>query len=88
MSPSGSVKYPGRSSVVVSPTGTVSVGTTPMATGGRLGTVTANSRVAARPSVSVAVTVTVVLPFAIAVTVAMPWETETPTRAVSAATAR
>ena len=63
--------------VMVSPTATVCAGIAPSATGGRLGTVTPNSCMAARPSVSVAVTVTVASPLATAVIVTVLSDTVT-----------
>ena len=67
----------------MSPTSIVRPSIEPSATGARLGTVTVNSCVAVRPSVSVAVTDTVAVPFATAVTVSASPDTATPATSVA-----
>ena len=74
-SPSGSLKWRASSSVTVRPASIVRSPIASVASGGRLGTVTVNAWVAARPSLSVAVTVTVAVPLAAAVTMSSPRET-------------
>ena len=87
VSPSGSAKREESSRVVVSPALTTCSPAGPVGDGGRLGTATVNSCVAARPSGSLAVTVRVAMPLAIAVTARMAPMTEVPAIAGSEAVA-